>query len=165
MQKVKRFLNFLLLNSFCPEYISGRKYIAATRRIADGNRFSETYTSGNLVFKVLSGTTGYAPQGVHQAYEITIATITEKPGETDKECIAYPNPADGTMRLVIRPFDDENMRYRIYDMNGMLLMENKIENRELVIPVENVSSANWLLKVVNDDTEVRLFKIEKKLID
>ncbi len=161
MQKVKRFLNFLLLNSFCPENIRGRKDINATNRIADGNRCSATYTSGKLVFKVLSGKTGYAPQGVHQAYEITIATIAEKPGETDKECIAYPNPVDGTMKLVIRPFNDENMWYRIYDMNGVLLKENKIENKELVIPVENVPSATWLVKVVNNGTEVKLFKIEK----
>jgi hypothetical protein len=164
MQKVKRFLNFLLLNSFCPENIHGSKNITIKSRTNDENRCTAIYTSGKLVFKVLTGTTGYAPQEVQQSYEITITTISEKPGEMDNECIVYPNPADGTMRLVIKPFEDENMRYRIYDMNGMLLRENKIENRELVIPVENVPSATWLLKVVNDKTEVRLFKIEKKQI-
>jgi len=161
MQKVKRFLNFLLLTTFCPEKGSRSKNTKTTASTDDDERCTTTYTAGRLVFKVIKGTKTRVERGVKQNYEITVSTVIEKPEDMDMVCHINHNGADGKMHLVIRPFEDENMRFRFYDMNGKLLGENKIENKELVIPVENMSTATWLVKVVNNNMEVRLFKIEK----
>jgi hypothetical protein len=160
MQKAKRFLNFLLLTTFCPEKISKKQNKRVTATAVAGERCTATYKSGRLVFKVITGTSIATKQGVKQNYEITVSTVIEKPEDMNMECRVYHNGVDENMHLVIRPFEDDNTRFRLYNMNGTLLMEKKIENGELVIPVENVSPATWLVKVVNDSTEVRLFKIE-----
>jgi hypothetical protein len=161
MQKVKRFLNFLLLNTFSPENISKSRNKRVVATAVDREKCTTTYTSGKLVFKVINGSTTPIERGVIQNYEITVSTVIEKPEDMNMECHINHNSADGNMHLVIRPFEDDNMRFRLYDMNGKLLRENKIENKELVMPVENLSPATWLVKVLNNDTEVRLFKIEK----
>lgn len=160
MQKAKRFLNFLLLTAFCPENINKSRYKRFVAATVDSERGTATYTSGRLVFKVITGTSIATKQGAKQNYEITVSSVIEKPEDKNMECRVYHNGVDGILWLVIKSFEDDNMRFRLYNMNGTLLMEKKIENGELVIPVENVSPAAWLVKVVNDITEVRLFKIE-----
>ena len=72
------------------------------------------------------------------------------------------NPIEGTIRLIIKSFPDDNMSFRLYDMNGALLHDNKIEDKEIAITMEYSSTVNYLLKVLKDQTEIKVFKIVKK---
>jgi hypothetical protein len=66
------------------------------------------------------------------------------------------------MKLIIQPFGDENLRFRLYDLNGVLLQDKKVESEETEISLENLSSSMYFLKVIKDNMEVKTFKIIKK---
>jgi len=162
MKQTKRFLYFLPLYSFNPQTFRDGKTIPVVDGNVTGNGNTATYTSGKLVFKVITGTTRSVTQGVQQPYEITVATVIDKPEDMNKECTVYPDPADGTLSLVIRPFEDDNIRFRLYDNNGALLQDKKIEDKEIAISMDHLPSEIYLMIVLKDNAGVRVFKIFKK---
>jgi hypothetical protein len=161
MNPIKRILYILLLSSFCPQITEGQETIPATGGTATGTGGSATYSIGQLVYSVFTGTTGFIIQGVQQPYEISTVTAIENTEDITLECTVYPNPTEGIIRLVIKSFEDDNMRFRLYDMNGVLLQDIKIEDKETVISMENLTSAIYFLKVTKDKVEVKVFKIVK----
>ena len=82
--------------------------------------------------------------------------------EIDLECLVYPNPTSGSIKLIIRSTDYENMRFRLYDINGILLQDSKVESMETEISMENHSTTIYILKVLKNNLEVKVFKIVKK---
>jgi len=162
MKPTKRFLYFLPLYSFDPETVRNGKNNPVGGGNDPGSEGAVTYSSGKLVYQVMTGITRSVIQGVQQPFEISVATVIEKPEDLNMEYKVYPNKVTKAIRLVIRPFEGNNMSFRLYDMNGVLLMDKKIENQEIAISMDNFSSAPYLMKVVKDNTEVRVFKIIKK---
>ena len=73
----------------------------------------------------------------------------------------YPNPAGGVLTLTIDPFEDKDLRYMLYDMNGLLLVEKKIESGLTEIPLLDYSSTMYLLRIVNNKQEIKVFKVVK----
>jgi len=140
----------------------GQEAIVTTGGTATGTGGSATYTAGQIVYSTISGTNGYIIQGVQQPYEISVVTAIENAEDITLESILYPNPTEGSIKLVIKSFEDDNMRFRLYDMNGLLLQDKKILDKETVISLDNLSSALYLLKVIKDKLEVKVFKIVKK---
>lgn len=71
------------------------------------------------------------------------------------ELTIYPNPTNGIVRIVL-PLNKnrEAAFYKFYDMNGMLLMENRLHDRETVIDIENQPSGVYLLKITSGDEEI-----------
>jgi hypothetical protein len=140
----------------------GQEAIVVTGGTATGTGGSATYTAGQIVCSTISGTTGFIIQGVQQPYEISIVTAIENTGDITFGCTVYPNPTEGSIRLVINPFEDDNIRFRLYDINSILLQDNKIEDKETIISMDNLSSSVYFLKVIKDKLEVKVFKIVKK---
>jgi hypothetical protein len=162
MKQIKRIFYLLLLSSICLQFVNGQETIPATGGTATGSGGSVTYTVGQLVFNVISGTTGYVIQGVQQPYEISIVTAIKNTEDITLECIVYPNPTEGLIRLVIKSFENENMRFRLYDINGILLQDKKIEDMETEISMVSLPSSIYFLKVIKGKMEVKTFKIIKK---
>jgi hypothetical protein len=63
---------------------------------------------------------------------------------------------------LIKPYDDENFRYRLHDINSILLQDKKIESEETEISMDNYTPAVYFLQVIKDNQEVKVFKIIKK---
>jgi hypothetical protein len=76
--------------------------------------------------------------------------------------MVYPNPTSGFMKLIVESFDYENLRFRLYDINGVLLQDKKVESKETVISMESLSASIYFLKVTKENKEVKVFKIVKK---
>ncbi|MDX2414223.1 MAG: hypothetical protein QNK33_03435, partial [Bacteroidales bacterium] len=106
--------------------IQAQLTIAATGGNAVGSGGTVSYTIGQLTYQTLVGTTGSISQGVQQPYEISIVTAI---GNTDGIVLdynVYPNPTHGLIRLTIKPFDDGDFRFWLYDLNGILLQNKKV---------------------------------------
>jgi len=142
--------------------MQGQETIPATGGTATGSGGSVTFTAGQLVFNVISGTTGYVIQGVQQPYEISVVTAIKNTEDITLECIVYPNPTEGLIRLVIKSFENEIMRFRLYDINGILLQDKKIEDMDTEISMISLPSSIYFLKVIKGKMEVKTFKIIKK---
>jgi len=128
---------------------------------ASGNGGTASYSVGQIFYSTISGANGIVAQGVQQPFEISVVTAIPKSEYINLECLVYPNPTMGAVRLVIESDEYENLKFRLYDINGMLLQDKRVESRETEISMENLTSSVYFLKVIKNNKEVKVFKIVK----
>jgi hypothetical protein len=160
--KTKILLTALLSFVFYLITVNAQTNIPASGGNATGTGGSVSYTVGQIVYTTNIGTNGSAAQGVQQPYEVSVATSIKNSEEINLECSVYPNPTKGLVKLILKSPDFENMRFRLYDINGVLLRDKKVESSETEISMENLSSSVYFLKVIKNNLEVKVFKIVKR---
>lgn len=141
--------------------LHAQNVIPVTGGIATGSGGSVSYTVGQIVNSSLSGTNGTVAQGVQQPYEISVITAIEESKGITLEMIVYPNPATDFIWLKIESFEPENLRYQLYDNDGRVLQNNKVDGNEMSIEMSTYSSGIYFLKVIQDNKLVKTFKIIK----
>jgi hypothetical protein len=142
--------------------IQGQNTVSASGGNASGSGGSVSYTAGQIFYNTISGSNGTAAQGVQQPYEISVVTALENTEGITLEYLVYPNPTSGLIKLIIKPFDYENRRFRLYDLNGILIQDEKIDNEDTEISLWNLSSSVYFLKIISNNHEVKVFKIVKR---
>ena len=162
MKQSMRILYLFLPCFFVPSVTQGQETIAVSGGTSTGAGGGATYTVGQVVYHQFTGTTGFIIQGVQQPYEISIVTAIENTEDITLECLVYPNPTAGSIKLVIGSIEDDNLRFRLHDMNGILIQDNEIEEMETVIIMDNLHSGIYFLKIIKNNLEVKIFKIIKK---
>jgi hypothetical protein len=150
------------LFGLCIAIVQGQQTIPATGGNASGSGGSGNYTVGQILSSAISGTNGTVVQGVQQPYEISVVTAIRNTEDISLKCLVYPNPAGGITKLVFESGDIENLRFRLYDINGILLEDKKVEGRETEISLVNFTSSVYFLKVSKNNLEVKVFKIVKR---
>jgi hypothetical protein len=154
------FLVMLFCSGLCT-VLQGQEVISATGGNTVGSGGSVSYTVGQITYGTISGANGKVTQGVQQPFEITGVTSIRNTEEITLKCLVYPNPTSGKAKLVFESPDFENLRIRLFDINGLLLQDKKVENRETEISLENLSSSVYFIKVILNNKEVKVFKIVK----
>lgn len=160
MKHIKISLCFLLMSGLVMT-IEAQNTITSSGGNATGTGGTVSYTVGQIANSALSGTNGTITQGVQQPYEISVVTAIETAKEITLECIVFPNPTRGVVKLVFEAVADEEIRFLLYDINGVLLQDKKVESRETEISLENLSASIYFLKVIINNKEVKVFKIVK----
>jgi len=161
MMRRRKLLSLTIFCIFNIAYLQGQQTVTTIGGTASGTGGTVTYTVGQTAWNNYSGTGGYLNQGVQQPWEISTATAIENCEDISLVLNVYPNPAGGSFNLKVRSFDQKNLRYRLYDINGLLLQDDKIEGEETEILIQNYSSSLYFLKVINGNQEVKVFKIVK----
>ena len=141
--------------------IQAQNTIPVTGGNATGTGGSVSYSIGQIVFNVITGTNSSVTQGVQQPYEISIVTSIENAKEIILECIVYPNPTRSIIKLSIETLEFENIKFKLFDLNGMLIQDKKVENKETEISMENLVPSTYFLRVIKDKKEVKTFKVIK----
>ena len=135
--------------------------VNATGTNASGSGGSVSYSVGQVVYTNNTGTNGSVAQGVQQAFEISVVTGLEQAKGINLSVSAYPNPTTDYLTLSIGEFDISNLSYQLYDMNGKLLQNEKITGNQTSIAMGNLVPANYFVKVIQGNKEVKTFKIIK----
>ena len=161
MRKDRKLLCVLILCISTIAYLQGQETVTTTGGTATGSGGSVTYTVGQVTYNTYTGANGSVAQGVQQPFEISIVDAIENTEDISLELNAYPNPTSGSFKLIVKSLDYENLRFRIYDMNGLLLQDKKIDSEETEIFIQDLSSSIYFLKVINNNQEVKVFKIIK----
>lgn len=141
--------------------ILAQNTISATGSNASGTGGTSSYTIGQVVYITLSGTTGTITQGVQQPYEISVVTAIQNTEGIILECLVYPNPTRGQVKLVVKTKEFKNLRFQLYDLNGILIQNKEIESEETEILMNSILSSTYFLKILNDNNEIKTFKIIK----
>ena len=128
---------------------------------ASGSGGTVSYTVGQIVYTTNTGTNGSAAQGVQQPFEISAVTGIEEALGIWLEMVVYPNPATDFIKLNIKNYELQNLRYQLYDINARLLQDNKIVSNETSIVMQNIEPSMYLLKVTDRNKVVKTFKIIK----
>jgi len=133
--------------------------VNATGTNASGSGGTVSYSIGQVVYTNNTGASGSVAQGVQQAYEIFTVGIKET--ELNIFLTVFPNPTTDYLTLSIGEFDISNLSYQLYDMNGKLLQNEKITGNQTSIVMSNLVPANYFVKVIQGNKEVKTFKIIK----
>jgi hypothetical protein len=147
-------------------WVYGTTIIAQTAFPASGSNASgsggtSSYSVGQIVYTTNTGTNGSVAQGVQQPFEITVITGIESAKDISLEMVVYPNPAQDFIKLTIKNYEVQNLNYRLYDINGKLIKENKVEGNETSISMQDCLPSTYLLKVLQGNKEIKTFKVIK----
>jgi hypothetical protein len=134
----------------------------ATGGNASGSGGSASYSVGQIFYTSNAGTSGSVTQGVQQPYEISIVTGLEEAKGINLSVSASPNPTSDYLTLEIEGKVTTQYIASLYDMNGKLLLSEKITGNQTSIVMSNLLPSTYFLKVIQGNKEVKTFKIIKK---
>lgn len=161
MRHKKLKLSAVLLLGLGLTGLQAQTSVNATGSNASGSGGSVSYSVGQVVYTTNIGTNGSVAQGVQQPYEISVVTGIEEAKGINLLVSAYPNPTTDYLTLSIDEFDISNLSYQLYDINGKLLQSEKITGNQTSIVMSNLVPANYFVKVIQSNKEVKTFKIIK----
>ena len=141
----------------------GQTSILSSGGNATGSGGSISYSVGQIINNTIAGPDGSISNSVQQPYEISVITAIENIGRINSVIKLYPNPTGGLIALTIDPFDnDMNIRFLLYNLEGILLTEKMVEDEITDIRLDNYSYMIYFLVVIKDNMEVQTFKIIKR---
>ena len=180
---LQRFLSVLLFTG----NLQAQEAIVASGGDISGSEGSVNYSFGQVIYIFNTGENGTEAQGVQQPYVISVAkhiestnflkhlktsnldssfrvaTVIEDDKYINLKCIAYPNPTINFLTLAIDFIDIEkgDFSYRLFDINGKLLLSSKVENNNTRISMSNLISGIYYLNIKQGNKEIKSFKIVK----
>lgn len=135
--------------------------VNATGGNASGSGGSVSYSVGQVVYTTNEGTNGSVAQGIQQPFEISVVTGLEEAIGINLSVSAYPNPTTDYLTLEVKEFDLSNLYFQLYDMQGKLLQNEKITSNQTSIAMGNLAPTTYFVKVIQNNKEVKVFKIIK----
>jgi Secretion system C-terminal sorting domain len=150
----------IALLAFRHTQASAQQAIIAAGGDAIGSGGTMSYTIGQIDYITLDDAGGIATQGVQQPYEIYPVSIAEQDDIALEYCL-YPNPTRASVTLVVTPANLSDLFMRLYDLQGNLILEQRITDVNTILPLEELSSATYLLVVSNPLQELQQFRIIK----
>ena len=127
----------------------------------NGTNGNVSYSVGQVVYTTNIGSTGSMAQGEQQPFEIQTVLGVDN-FNVNLQMTVYPNPTVNLLSLEVKDYDTTAMSYQLFDLNGSLILDNKIATNTTTINLEQYPSAIYLLKVIDNNKEVKIFKIIKK---
>jgi len=154
-------LSAILLLALGTAGLQAQETVPATGGDASGSGGSSSYTVGQLFYTTITGTNGSVTQGLQQPYEISVITGIEEAKGIDLNVSAFPNPTTDVLNLEIGNYDNTNLSYQLFDMQGRMVVSKKITGDHTSIGTGNLVSATYFLRVLEDNKEIKSFKIIK----
>lgn len=157
--KIKKLLiSILVISAF---KVNAQETTTSSGGNATGTNGNISYTIGQTIYTTNTGTSGSVAQGVQQAFEIQTVLGVEN-FNINLQMAVYPNPTTNWLQLEVKNTGFEKLNYQIFDLNGKTVLKNKISTETTTISMENLSTNLYLLKVLENNKEVKTFKIIKK---
>ena len=154
-------LNVLLILGLVSTSLYAQETIPASGSNASGSGGTTSYTVGQTVYTTQAGVNGSEAAGIQQPYEVSVVLALDQTDHISLNYEVYPNPATDFLKLDVKNSSIENLSYMLYDVNGNLLENKKIENRETGVSMSEHTPAAYFLKIYNNNKEVKTFKIIK----
>jgi hypothetical protein len=131
---------------------------------ASGSGGSASYTTGQVFYTTQANAFGTVSQGVQQTIVISVSTGYENVKGISLSCSVYPNPTNDFVILKVDAsanFNIKSMSYLLYEIHGKLLDNKKLAGKETIIDMSKLVPATYLIKVIEDHKEIKIFKIIK----
>ena len=149
-----------ILCFFASSYSFSQEHPTASGGEATGTGGSVSYSIGEVDYINSTSTAGTITQGVQQPYEI-VTTVGIAETNINLTTSVYPNPTAEFVTLKVENNKIENLSYEIFDVQGKLLQNKNLENPETAISMKEFANATYFIKVLNNNSEVKTFKIIK----
>ena len=151
----------LFLAGFCMTSIYSQEATVTAGGDISGSNGSASYSVGSVVYYHYEGSNGSVLPGVMQPYEISEVTSSEVSKDLESVVLVYPNPVVDNLNLMVEIPDTSGMHYELYDMNGRLLENRKLEGVNTIINMSNQASEIYFIKVIQENVIIKIFKVIK----
>lgn len=141
--------------------LQAQESINTTGGNASGAGGTASYSVGQVVYTTNTGTNGSLAQGVQQPFEISIVMSIPEAKGINLSVSAYPNPTTDLLILEVKDFGNSALSFQLYDMQGKLLETKTITGNKTNIVTSNLMPANYFVKVLENNKEIKVFKILK----
>jgi len=92
----------LFIFTFSLSTVSAQENVNATGGNASGSGCSVSYSVGQVMYQIQTGTNGSVAQGLQQPYEISVLTAIEETKGINLSVTAYPNPAIDSLQFKLK---------------------------------------------------------------
>ena len=128
---------------------------------AEGSGGTVAYSVGQVDYTTNTSSNGSVAQGVQHSYEIF--TVGVKETVMDISLSVFPNPTTEYLTLQINDFNNEQLSYQLFDMQGRRLSNAQIIAQQTQIDMNSLPSATYVVNILNQtNTKIQSFKIVKK---
>jgi hypothetical protein len=159
----RKIISSLLFNFvFSSVGLFAQNVISTAGNNATGSGGTVNYSIGQVLYTSNTGINASATQGVQQPFEISVVTSIKDASEINLICSTYPNPSTDFVTLKIVNYKIEKLHYQLFDTKGTLIETKKIENYETSINMSSYTRANYFLKIIENNKELKVFKLIKK---
>ena len=141
--------------------IQAQETIPVSGGEATGSGGSSSYSVGQLVYTTNTDTGGTVTQGVQQSFELFTLSNPELT-TINLTAVTYPNPASDYIVLKITDSALDNLSYKLIDINGKAIANGSITNTDTQINMQSLALGMYILKVNQNNQELKTFKIIKK---
>lgn len=147
-----------LIALFLTSVLAAQETPVSSANESTGSNGTVTYSVGLLTVKTLESTEGSVSQGPQVPIEILVLSIND-PAFNDVTLRVFPNPTANFVTLKSGKHTD--LSYQLFDLHGKLLKNKKNTSGEK-IALEKFKSGTYLLKIIQNNKEIKTFKIIKK---
>ncbi len=125
--------------------------------VSTGTGGTITYSIGQVDDIRATGTGGTILQGVQQPFEIFVVSGVEETG-IGLVASVFPNPTANILTLSIINSNLQQIKYKLFDVNGKLLSEQNINEEQTSVEMTGYASGSYFLSVLNNNKELKTFK-------
>lgn len=160
LKKIK--LSAVMLLIFMLSNLQAQEITPTTGGEASGSGGSASYTVGQTVYITRTGINGNSvAQGMQQPHEISVVASLLETKDISLSVLAYPNPTNDVLTVKIESYDIANLQYMVFDINGKLMQTVKATGQETQIYTRQLVPANYFVKILDNNKEIKVFKIIK----
>ena len=143
------------------QFTSAQTSVNTSGGNSSGAEGSVSYSIGQVVNNISSGSTGSVIAGIQIPYEIAVISGVEQTN-ISLDIKAFPNPTIDNLYLKIGLSDQTfNMYYSLINNSGKVILINKVIENPTIIPLSEFISGVYYLRISQDNKLVKTFKIIK----
>ena len=141
--------------------IQAQETIPTSGGEATGSGGTVSYSVGQLLSNMNIGSNGTVTQGVQQTIEFVVLSNPELIALT-LSAVTYPNPTTDYIVLSLTDATLTDLSYTMFDLQGRLVTKAKVEQEATQIAMKNLAIGVYILKINQNNQELKTFKIIKK---
>ena len=157
---MKKKIYFTIISIILGLGLQAQNTISASGSEATGGG-TVSYTVGQLVSNMNTGSNGTVSQGVQQTIEFVVLSNLELTALTLK-VVTYPNPTTNYIVLALTNATLSDLSYAMFNVQGRLVTKGKVQQESTQIAMKNLATGVYILKVNQNNSELKTFKIIKK---
>jgi len=131
----------------------------ASGGVASGIGGTVAYSIGQVAYTYESGSNGDISHGVQQPYEIYAVGLEEE--SNNISLAVFPNPSSDYLTLKFDDYSNELMDYQIFDLNGKLIKNERINMDQTQIDLTSFVNGTYFIEIIKESKKIQAFKIIK----
>jgi hypothetical protein len=154
----KIFTSFILLtSSICFSQTNTLQVIGSAGNTATNSNTQLSWTIGEPITNTATNTNSILTQGFNQS----VLVITAIDDNQNSNITISPNPTADFVIISINENDLQNAQYLLHDINGKLVLQNKITDKQTKLSFIELANSTYFVDVVTKNQKTKTFKIIK----